>query len=85
MLYGSPTNPSHDRLLLSLPSTVSRDPGYQSGYVQNYNSASLCKNRKSGPGGTTTLGSTALGGSAAFVSESPTDVARTLIVEIKLG
>ena len=46
--------PRRDRVLLSLPSTVLRDPGYQPGYIQNYNSASLCKNRPAGPGGTTT-------------------------------
>ena len=75
-----------DRVLLSLPSTVLRDPGYQPGYIQNYNSASLCKNRPTGPGGTTTLGSTALSGATVYVSESPVgDVARTTIVTIGLG
>jgi hypothetical protein len=74
-----------DRVLLRLPSTVLRDPGYQPGYIQNYNSASLCKNRPTGPGGTITLGSTALGGETAYVSESPVgNVARTTIVTIGL-
>ena len=58
---------------MTLPSTVTRDPGYQQGYVQDYNSASLCANRKTGPGGTITLGPTALGGGEAYVSESPPD------------
>jgi hypothetical protein len=74
------------RILLSLPSVVARDPGYQPGYVQNYNSASLCKSRRTGSGGTTTLGSTALSGSTAYVSESPVaNVAQTTIATIALG
>jgi hypothetical protein len=88
LLLRLPSNPParHDRLLLLLPSTVLRDPGYQPGYIQDYNSASLCAHRGAGPGGTTTLGASALSGSTAYVSESPTsDVARTTIVRIGLN
>jgi hypothetical protein len=88
LLLGLPSGSSskRDRVLLSLPSTVLRDPGYQSGYIQNYNSASLCKNRPTGPGGTTMLGSTALSGGTAYVSESPVaNVAHTTIVRIDVG
>jgi hypothetical protein len=88
LMLGSPTvsTARHDRVLLSLPSTVLRDPGWQPGYIQNYNSASLCANRKPGAGGTTTLGATALTPSIAYVSESPvTDVKRTTIIRIALG
>jgi hypothetical protein len=56
------------RVLLSLPSTVSRDPGYQVGYAHAYNSASGCGNRSTGRGGSTQLGSTALGRSHAYVT-----------------
>ena len=88
LLLGLPSisTAGHDRLLLRLPSAVLRDPGYQPGYIQNYNSASLCSNRKPGAGGTTTLGSTALSGSTAYVSESPiANVAHTTIIRIGLG
>jgi hypothetical protein len=57
-----------ERVLLSLPSTVSRDPGYQPGYTHAYNSASGCANRSTGRGGSTELGSTALGSSRAYVT-----------------
>jgi hypothetical protein len=77
--------PSHvDRVLLTLASTVTRDPGWEPGYVENYNSASICSNRPAGPGGTTTLGSTALGTTSAYVSEAPTDVDHTRIVAVGL-
>ena len=76
----------HNRVLLTLPSTVLRDPGYQPGYIQDYNSASLCANRPTGPGGAITLGPTALSGSTAYLSESPVaNVAHTTIVTIRLG
>ena len=87
LLLGSPSSSakSRPRLLLRLPSTVARDPGWQPGYVQNYNSASLCHNRGPGAGGTTSLGSTALSGSLAYVGESPAgDVKHTTIVRIGL-
>jgi hypothetical protein len=76
---------AHERVLLTLPSTVTRDPGYEQGYVENYNAASLCANRKTGPGGTITLGASALGARDAYVSESPPDPASTRIVTIPLS
>jgi hypothetical protein len=85
LLIGSPTSLRHDRILLSLPSTVWRDSGYQPGYTHHYNGASVCPNRASGAGTTTTLGSTALGASAAYVSESPADLSHTLIFEVALS
>jgi hypothetical protein len=86
LLLGSPSGGgAKDRALLTLPSTVSRDPGYEPGYVENYNAASGCPNRKAGPGGTLTLGATALGTVAAYVSESPADPAQTRIVTVALG
>ncbi|HTZ86400.1 MAG TPA: hypothetical protein VMB05_07015 [Solirubrobacteraceae bacterium] len=57
-----------DRVLLSLPSKVFRDPGYQRGYTHAYNSASGCRNRAPGRGGSVNLGATALGPSAAYVT-----------------
>ena len=84
VLLGSVTAPARARSILKLPSIVARDPGYQQGYVPNYNTASLCHNRATGPGGTTTLGPTALGTAAAWVSESPPDVAATRIVAVSL-
>jgi hypothetical protein len=75
-----------ERLLLALPSTALRDPGWQPGYVQNYNSASLCPNRKVGRGAPSMLGATALTPSIAYVSESPlANVKHTTILRIGLG
>jgi hypothetical protein len=85
LLLGSPSRPSDDRVVFSVPSTVWRDSGYESGYTHAYNGASLCPNRQSGAGATTTLGATALGAAAAYVSESPSDVRHTLIFTIALG
>jgi hypothetical protein len=85
LLLGPPGGLGVDRVLLSLPSTVFRDSGYQSGYTHAYNGASVCPNRISGGGGTRTLGATALGNSVAYVSESPVDPARTRIVTVPLG
>jgi len=85
LLLGSPTRLGVDRVLLRLPSTVFRDSGYQNGYTHAYNGASVCPNRMSGAGSTTTLGATALGESVAYVSESPLDPARTRIVRVRLG
>jgi hypothetical protein len=82
VLLGSSAAPARARVILALPSIVTRDPGYQPGYVQDYNTASLCHNRRTGPGGTTTLGPTALGAAAAWVSESPPNVGATRIVAV---
>jgi hypothetical protein len=57
-----------ERVLLSLPSAVSRDPGYQRGYTHAYNSASGCPNRGAGRGGATQLGATALAARSAYVT-----------------
>jgi hypothetical protein len=61
-------SPRGARVLLSLPSTVLRDPGYEPGYTHAYNSASGCPNRRAGRGGAVRLGTTALGASAAYVT-----------------
>jgi hypothetical protein len=85
LLLGSPADASHDRVLLSLPSTVERDPGWQTGYQHAWNSASLCRNRGPGAGGTETLGATALGAGDAYVTESPADLAGSRIVTLPLA
>ena len=70
---GMAIEPRHPRLrertLLSLPSTVQRDPGYERRFTHAYNSASKCPNRAPGPGGALQLGTTALAGHGAFVTE----------------
>lgn len=67
---GSVSNRRHDRVLLSLSSTVQRDPGYEPGYEANWNAASLCPNRPAGLGGRKRLGPAALSPSVAYVSET---------------
>jgi hypothetical protein len=57
------------RVLLRLPSTATRDPGYQQGFTHAYNSASLCRNRRTGRGSKVELGPTALGPNLAYVTE----------------
>jgi hypothetical protein len=57
-----------ERVLLSLPSAVSRDPGYQRGYTHAYNSASGCPNRRAGRGAAMQLGATALGPTSGYVT-----------------
>jgi hypothetical protein len=59
-----------DRTLLSIPSTVVRDGGYQHGYTHAYNGASRCPNRRAGRGAQVRLGATALGPAGAYVTES---------------
>jgi hypothetical protein len=71
-----------ERTLLSLPSTVARDPGYERGYTHAYNGASRCRNRRAGPGGNTQLGSTALSASTAYVSEFGTTGGNASIVSV---
>jgi hypothetical protein len=85
LVLGSPASRRGDRVLLTVPSTVFRDSGYQPGYTHAYNGASVCANRSSGAGARTTLGSTALGSSVAYVSVSPGDPARTRIVKVALS
>jgi hypothetical protein len=65
---GSSRAPRGERMLLSLPSAVSRDPGYQRGYTHAYNSASGCPNRRPGRGAATQLGATALAATSAYVT-----------------
>jgi hypothetical protein len=71
-----------ERVLLGLPSTVSRDPGYEAGYTHAYNSASGCANRSTGKGGATMLGSTALGRSRAYVTLTGTAAGDVRIVSV---
>jgi hypothetical protein len=85
LLLGGTYSSTADRVLLTLPSTVARDPGWQSGYQHAWNNASGCPNRGPGPGGTMTLSSTALGSTDAYVSESPPNLAQTSIVTVPLG
>jgi hypothetical protein len=85
LLLGSPDGASNDKLLLSISSTVRRDPGYQRGYQQAWNTASVCANRSAGPGGKITLGTTALGTSAAYVTEYPANVTDSRIVTVSLN
>lgn len=58
-----------ERTLLTLPSTVQRDTGYERRFTHAYNNASKCPNRGAGAGGGVQLGTTALGGHGAFVTE----------------
>jgi len=59
------------RLLLELPSTVPRDPGYEEAYEHAYNMGSVCPNRGSGPGSKLRLGPLALGEAAVYITEVP--------------
>jgi hypothetical protein len=69
LLFGPAGASASDRVLLSLPSTVRRDSGYQRGYQHAYNRASRCRSRPAGVGIGTRLGPTALGAAAAYVTE----------------
>jgi hypothetical protein len=71
--------------LLSLPSTVQRDTGYQRGFTHAYNGASRCANRAAGAGGAVRLGPTAMAGAVAYVTESGAIGAGTQIVAIAHG
>jgi hypothetical protein len=57
-----------ERILLDLPSTAGRDPGYQRGYEHAWNSASLCAGGRAGGGSRRRVGPTALGPRSAFVT-----------------
>jgi hypothetical protein len=80
---GFPGVQRHDRTLLSLRSTVRRDPGYQRGYEHAYNSASRCGNRGSGRGGGTRLGSLALTASIVYLTEVPPNPEHARILAIR--
>ncbi len=75
---------AHERVLLSLPSTATRDPGYQQGYEHAYNSASPCRNRGTGRGGSLRLGATALAPRVAFVTEIGPTAAHARILSLHL-
>jgi len=74
---------SAERVLLSLPSTATRDPGYQPGYEHAWNMASGCAHRRPGRGARTRLGATALGARAAFVTEVRT-IGDAQILDVRL-
>ena len=79
----APRNPRHHgRTLLSLPSTVRRDTGYQHGYTHAYNGASKCPNRPAGRGGTVRLGPTALSAGEAYVTVSSSAASDARIVAV---
>jgi len=71
-----------ERVLVSLPSAVARDPGYQAGYVHAYNGASRCRNRRAGSGDAIQLGATALGAASAYVTELGPRVGQTEVVAV---
>ncbi len=71
-----------ERVLLTLPSTVVRDTGYQVGYEHAWNMASLCPNRGSGRPRAPLLGATALSARQAFVTEQPSRPADARIVTL---
>jgi hypothetical protein len=73
-----------ERTLISLPSTVLRDPGYGRGYTHAYNSASRCSTRAPGRGGMVLLGPTALSAATAYVTESGTAPGDARIVAVGL-
>jgi hypothetical protein len=72
-----------ERTLLSLPSTVHRDTGYQRGYAHAYNAASKCPNRAAGRRGAVRLGPTALSAGAAYVTESSRTAGNARIVVVE--
>jgi hypothetical protein len=69
-----------DRMLLSLPSTVRRDAGYERGYTHAFNGASKCPNRTAGRGGAVRLGPTALSAGGAYVTVSSRTAGNARIV-----
>jgi hypothetical protein len=83
LLVGSAERRGGDRVLLTLPSTVARDPGYEQAYEHAYNSGSICPNRRTGPGGSLTLGATAMSGSRVYVTEYPQVVAGARIISVR--
>ncbi len=59
------------RLLLELPSTVTRDSGYEEEYEHAYNMGSVCPNRGAGSGSKFRLGPLALSETSVYVTEVP--------------
>jgi hypothetical protein len=80
LLLGAPRGRRGERVLLSIPSTATRDPGYETGFTHAYNSASLCRNRHTGRGAKIQLGPTALSSTSAYVTELAPDHARILVI-----
>lgn len=83
LLLGKAGGRGRDRTLLSVPSTVSRDYGYQRGYTHAYNMASRCANRAAGPGAVEQLGPTALSSSAAYVTELGATASDARILDVR--
>lgn len=83
LLLGTLHSSYRDRVLVSLPSTVRRDPGYQPGYENAWNAASNCPNRRRGRGGTRQLGPTALSGTLAYMTETLPSPARARIRTVR--
>ena len=79
----APLTRRRGRVLLGLSSTVARDPGYQAGYTHAYNSASGCRNRGPGRGGSTQLGATALGASSAYVTRLGPTLGNAEVVAVR--
>jgi hypothetical protein len=73
LLIGSPATARANRVIVSLPSTALRDPGYEAEFTHAYNTASLCPNRRTGAGSTVRLGPTALSASTIYVTEVPSN------------
>jgi hypothetical protein len=74
-----------ERVLLHLPSTVVRDPGYERSFEHAYNMGSVCRNRNFGRGASARLGPTALTPTAAYVTEIPANPAHARIVRRSRG
>jgi hypothetical protein len=85
LLLGPARPGAQGRVLLGLPSTVLRDPGYQAGYQRNWDSASHCSNRAAGRGGKLTLGTIALDGANVYITEYPADAAHARIEVLSLA
>ena len=73
LLIGTLSAPRADHVIVSLPSTAERDPGFEPSFTHAYNTGSLCPNRGSGPGSTVRLGPTALSASTVYVTEVPSN------------
>jgi hypothetical protein len=71
LLIGSPATARANRVIVSLPSTAVRDPGYEVKFTHAYNTASPCPNRRTGAGASVRLGPTALSASTIYVTEVP--------------
>jgi hypothetical protein len=85
LLIGPANRIRHATTLLTLESTVSRDTGYEPGYIPNYDQASHCPNRRAGRGGKITLGATALSGDDAYVTEYPKQQTAAEIIAVPLS